>query len=137
MIVSAWNVADIENMNLPPCHAFFQFYVADGKLSLQLYQRSADTFLGVPFNIASYALLLMMVAQVTGLKPGEFVHTFGDVHIYKDHLEQVKLQLTREPRPLPKMKINPDVKSIFDFKFEDFELVDYDPHPHIKGKVSV
>ena len=137
MIVSAWNVADIENMNLPPCHAFFQFYVADGKLSLQLYQRSADTFLGVPFNIASYALLLMMVAQVTGLKPGEFVHTFGDVHIYKDHLEQVKLQLTREPRPLPKMKINPEVKSIFDFKFEDFELVDYDPHPHIKGKVSV
>ena len=115
----------------------FQFYVADGKLSLQLYQRSADTFLGVPFNIASYALLLMMVAQVTGLQPGEFVHTFGDVHIYKDHLEQVKLQLTREPRPLPKMKINPDVKSIFDFKFEDFELVDYDPHPHIKGKVSV
>ena len=137
MIVSAWNVADIENMNLPPCHAFFQFYVADGKLSLQLYQRSADTFLGVPFNIASYALLLMMVAQVTGLKPGEFVHTFGDVHIYKDHLEQVKLQLTREPRPLPKMKINPDVKSIFDFKFEDFELINYDPHPHIKGKVSV
>ena len=137
MIVSAWNVADIENMNLPPCHAFFQFYVADGKLSLQLYQRSADTFLGVPFNIASYALLLMMVAQVTGLQPGEFVHTFGDVHIYKDHLEQVKLQLTREPRPLPKMKINPNVKSIFDFKFEDFELVDYDPHPHIKGKVSV
>jgi thymidylate synthase len=137
MIVSAWNVADIDNMNLPPCHAFFQFYVADGKLSLQLYQRSADTFLGVPFNIASYALLLMMVAQVTGLKPGEFVHTFGDVHIYKDHLEQVKLQLTREPRPLPKMKINPEVKSIFDFKFEDFELVDYDPHPHIKGKVSV
>jgi thymidylate synthase len=114
-----------------------KFYVADGKLSLQLYQRSADTFLGVPFNIASYALLLMMVAQVTGLKPGEFVHTFGDVHIYKDHLEQVKLQLTREPRPLPKMKINPEVKSIFDFKFEDFELVDYDPHPHIKGKVSV
>ena len=136
IIVSAWNVGDLENMNLPPCHAFFQFYVADGKLSLQLYQRSADTFLGVPFNIASYALL-MMVAQVTGLKPGEFVHTFGDVHIYKDHLEQVKLQLTREPRPLPKMKINPDVKDIFSFKFEDFELVDYDPHPHIKGKVSV
>ena len=124
-------------MNLPPCHAFFQFYVADGKLSLQLYQRSADTFLGVPFNIASYALLLMMVAQVTGLKPGEFVHTLGDTHIYSNHLEQVKLQLTREPRPLPKMKINPDVKSIFDFKFEDFELVDYDPHPHIKGVVAV
>ena len=137
IIVNAWNVGDLENMNLPPCHAFFQFYVADGKLSLQLYQRSADTFLGVPFNIASYALLLMMVAQVTGLKPGEFVHTFGDVHIYKDHLEQVKLQLTREPRPLPKMKINPEVKDIFGFKFEDFELVDYDPHPHIKGKVSV
>ena len=124
-------------MNLPPCHAFFQFYVADGKLSLQLYQRSADTFLGVPFNIASYALLLMMVAQVTGLKPGEFVHTLGDTHIYSNHLEQVKLQLTREPRPLPKMKINPEVKNIFDFKFEDFELVDYDPHPHIKGVVAV
>ena len=137
MIVSAWNVADIDNMNLPPCHAFFQFYVADGKLSLQLYQRSADTFLGVPFNIASYALLLMMVAQVTGLKPGEFVHTLGDTHIYTNHLEQVKLQLTREPRPLPKMKINPDVKDIFSFKFEDFELVDYDPHPHIKGVVAV
>ena len=137
MIVSAWNVADIDNMNLPPCHAFFQFYVADGKLSLQLYQRSADTFLGVPFNIASYALLLMMVAQVTGLKPGEFVHTLGDTHIYSNHIEQVKLQLTREPRPLPKMKINPDVKDIFSFKFEDFELVDYDPHPHIKGIVAV
>ena len=137
MIVSAWNVADIDNMNLPPCHAFFQFYVADGKLSLQLYQRSADTFLGVPFNIASYALLLMMVAQVTGLKPGEFVHTLGDTHIYSNHIEQVKLQLTREPRPLPKMKINPDVKDIFSFKFEDFELVDYDPHPHIKGVVAV
>ena len=137
IIVSAWNVGDLDNMNLPPCHAFFQFYVADGKLSLQLYQRSADTFLGVPFNIASYALLLMMVAQVTGLKPGEFVHTLGDTHIYSNHLEQVKLQLTREPRPLPKMKINPDVKSIFDFKFEDFELVDYDPHPHIKGVVAV
>ena len=135
--MSAWNVGDLDNMNLPPCHAFFQFYVADGKLSLQLYQRSADTFLGVPFNIASYALLLMMVAQVTGLKPGEFVHTLGDTHIYSNHLEQVKLQLTREPRPLPKMKINPDVKSIFDFKFEDFELVDYDPHPHIKGVVAV
>jgi thymidylate synthase len=137
IIVSAWNVADVEKMALPPCHTLFQFYVAEGKLSCMLYQRSADTFLGVPFNIASYALLLMMVAQVTGLKAGEFVHTFGDVHIYKDHLEQVKLQLTREPRPLPKMKINPDVKSLFDFKFEDFELVDYDPHPHIKGKVSV
>jgi thymidylate synthase len=130
-------VADLKNMNLPPCHAFFQFYVADGKLSLQLYQRSADSFLGVPFNIASYALLLMMMAQVTGLKPGEFIHTTGDTHLYTNHLEQAKLQLTREPRPLPKMKINPDVKSIFDFKFEDFELVDYDPHPHIKGVVAV
>ena len=116
---------------------FFQFYVADGKLSLQMYQRSADTFLGVPFNIASYALLLLMVAQVTGLKPGEFIHTLGDTHLYVNHLEQVDLQLTREPRPLPKMKINPDVKNIFDFKFEDFELVDYDPHPHIAGKVAV
>ena len=124
-------------MNLPPCHAFFQFYVADGKLSLQLYQRSADSFLGVPFNIASYALLLMMMAQVTGLKPGEFIHTTGDTHLYTNHLEQAKLQLTRDPRPLPKMKINPDVKSIFDFKYEDFELVDYDPHPHIKGVVAV
>ena len=137
MIVSAWNVAEVEDMALPPCHVLFQFYVSDGHLSCQLYQRSADTFLGVPFNIASYALLLMMVAQVTGLKAGEFVHTFGDVHIYKDHLEQVKLQLTREPRPLPKMKINPEVKDIFSFKYEDFELTDYDPHPHIKGKVSV
>ena len=137
IIVSAWNVADLKNMNLPPCHAFFQFYVADGKLSLQLYQRSADSFLGVPFNIASYALLLMMMAQVTGLKPGEFIHTTGDTHLYTNHLEQAKLQLTREPRPLPKMKINPDVKSIFDFKYEDFELVDYDPHPHIKGVVAV
>jgi thymidylate synthase len=116
---------------------FFQFYVADGKLSLQMYQRSADTFLGVPFNIASYALLLLMVAQVTGLKPGEFIHTLGDTHLYVNHLEQVDLQLTREPRPLPKMKINPDVKNIFDFKYEDFELVDYDPHPHIKGVVAV
>ena len=124
-------------LGLPPCHAFFQFYVADGKLSLQLYQRSADTFLGVPFNIASYALLLMMVAQVTGLKPGEFVHTLGDTHIYSNHIEQVKLQLTREPRPLPKMRINPEVKDIFSFKYEDFELVDYDPHPHIKGVVAV
>ncbi|NLO70789.1 MAG: thymidylate synthase [Porphyromonadaceae bacterium] len=137
IIVSAWNVADIPNMNLPPCHAFFQFYVADGKLSLQLYQRSADVFLGVPFNIASYALLLKMMAQVTGLKEGDFVHTFGDVHIYSNHLEQVKLQLSRETRPLPKMIINPDVKSIFDFKFSDFELTDYDPHPHIKGEVAV
>ena len=137
IIVNAWNVADLGNMNLPPCHMFFQFYVADGKLSLQMYQRSADTFLGVPFNIASYALLLMMVAQVTGLKPGEFIHTTGDTHLYLNHLEQVQLQLTREPRALPKMKINPEVKSIFDFKYEDFELVDYDPHPHIKGVVAV
>ena len=137
MLVSAWNVADINNMNLPPCHIFFQFYVANGKLSLQLYQRSADIFLGVPFNIASYALLLQMVAQVTGLQPGEFVHTFGDAHIYQNHLEQVKLQLSREPRKLPLMKINPEVKDIFNFKFEDFELVNYDPHPHIAGKVSV
>ena len=137
IIVNAWNVADLGNMNRPPCHMFFQFYVADGKLSLQMYQRSADTFLGVPFNIASYALLLMMMAQVTGLKPGEFIHTTGDTHLYVNHLEQVQLQLTREPRPLPKMKINPDVKSIFDFKYEDFELVDYDPHPHIKGVVAV
>lgn len=137
IIVSAWNVADIDNMNLPPCHALFQFYVADGKLSLQLYQRSADLFLGVPFNIASYALLLMMMAQVTGLEPGEFIHTLGDAHIYNNHLEQVKLQLTREPRKLPKMIINPEVKNIFDFKYEDFQLVDYDPHPHIAGVVSV
>ena len=137
IIVNAWNVADLGNMNLPPCHMFFQFYVANGKLSLQMYQRSADTFLGVPFNIASYALLLMMMAQVTGLKPGEFIHTTGDTHLYVNHLEQVQLQLTREPRALPKMKINPDVKSIFDFKYEDFELVDYDPHPHIKGVVAV
>lgn len=137
IIVSSWNVADIPNMNLPPCHAFFQFYVANGKLSLQLYQRSADIFLGVPFNIASYALLLMMMAQVTGLEAGEFVHTLGDAHIYTNHLDQVKLQLSREPRPLPKMIINPDVKSIFDFKFEDFTLEGYDPHPHIKGEVAV
>lgn len=137
IIVSAWNVADIPNMALPPCHAFFQFYVADGKLSLQLYQRSADTFLGVPFNIASYALLTMMMAQVCGLKPGDFVHTFGDTHVYLNHLEQAQLQLSREPRKLPEMIINPDVKSIFDFKYEDFELVGYDPHPHIAAKVSV
>ncbi len=137
MLVSAWNVADLGNMNLPPCHILFQFYVADGRLSLQLYQRSADIFLGVPFNIASYALLLQMMAQVTGLKAGDFVHTIGDAHIYRNHLEQVKLQLSREPRQLPRMLINPEVKSIFDFKFEDFELVDYNPHPHIAGKVSV
>ena len=137
IIVSAWNVADLPNMNLPPCHAFFQFYVADGKLSLQLYQRSADTFLGVPFNIASYALLLMMVAQVTGLEPGDFVHTLGDAHIYNNHFEQIQEQLSREPRKLPRMVINPDVKSIFDFKYEDFKLEDYDPHPHIKGIVAV
>ena len=137
LIVSAWNVAEIDNMKLPPCHAFFQFYVADGKLSLQLYQRSADIFLGVPFNIASYALLLHMVAQVTGLEPGTFVHTLGDAHIYSNHKEQIELQLTREPRKLPRLKINPNVKNIFDFKFEDFEIVDYDPHPHIAGVVSV
>lgn len=137
IIVSAWNVADLNNMNLPPCHAFFQFYVADGRLSLQLYQRSADCFLGVPFNIASYALLLMMMAQVTGLKAGDFIHTLGDTHIYNNHLEQVKLQLERTPRPLPTMKINPNVKDIFSFKYEDFELEGYDPHPHIKGVVAV
>ncbi len=137
LIVSAWNVADIDNMNLPPCHILFQFYVADGKLSCQLYQRSADTFLGVPFNIASYALLTMMVAQVCNLQPGDFVYTTGDTHLYLDHIEQAKLQLTREPRPLPKMHINPLVKSIFDFQYEDFELTDYDPHPHIKATVSV
>ncbi len=137
IIVSAWNVADIQNMNLPPCHAFFQFYVADGKLSLQLYQRSADIFLGVPFNIASYALLLMMVAQVTGLEAGEFVHTLGDAHIYSNHFEQVDLQLSREPFALPKMEINPEVRSIFDFKYEDFTLKGYESHPHIKGIVAV
>lgn len=137
LIVSAWNVADIDTMKLPPCHCLFQFYVANGRLSLQLYQRSADTFLGVPFNIASYALLLMMIAQVTGLKPGEFIHTTGDTHLYLNHLEQVKLQLTREPRPLPKMIINPDVKDIFDFKYEDFTLEGYDAWPHIKGDVAV
>lgn len=137
IIVSAWNVGDLPNMNLPPCHAFFQFYVADGKLSCQLYQRSADTFLGVPFNIASYALLTMMMAQVTGLKPGEFVHTLGDTHLYTNHVEQAKLQLTREPYPLPTMKINPDVKDIFSFKYEDFSLENYQSHPHIKGAISV
>ena len=137
MIVSAWNVSDIEQMHLPPCHCLFQFYVADGKLSLQLYQRSADTFLGVPFNIASYALLLQMMAQVCGLQPGEFIHTTGDTHIYLNHLEQVKLQLTRTPRPLPRMRLNPDVKDIFSFKYEDFQLEGYDPWPHIPGVVSV
>ena len=137
LIVSAWNVADLGNMNLPPCHILFQFYVADGRLSLQLYQRSADTFLGVPFNIASYSLLLMMMAQVTGLKAGDFVYTTGDTHLYLDHIEQARLQLTREPRPLPRMKINPEVKSIFDFKYEDFTLEDYNPHDHIKATVSV
>jgi thymidylate synthase len=137
LIVSAWNVADINHMKLPPCHAFFQFYVAEGKLSCQLYQRSADIFLGVPFNIASYALLTMMVAQVCGLKPGEFIHTLGDAHLYSNHIEQAKLQLTRDLRPLPVMKINPEVKSIFDFKFEDFQLENYDPHPHIKASVAV
>lgn len=137
IIVSAWNVAEIENMALPPCHAFFQFYVADGKLSCQLYQRSADTFLGVPFNIASYALLTMMMAQVCDLKAGNFVHTFGDAHLYSNHLAQAQLQLSREIRPLPKMKINPEVKSIFDFKYEDFKLEGYDPHPHIKAAVAV
>ncbi|MFN5704663.1 MAG: thymidylate synthase [bacterium] len=137
LIVSAWNVAEIENMALPPCHAFFQFYVANGKLSCQLYQRSADIFLGVPFNIASYALLNLMVAQVCGLEPGEFVHTLGDAHLYSNHLDQARLQLSREFRPLPIMKINADVKNIFDFKFEDFTLEGYDPHPHIKAVVAV
>lgn len=137
LIVSAWNVAEVEQMALPPCHTLFQFYVADGRLSLQLYQRSADIFLGVPFNIASYALLLMMVAQVAGLKAGDFVHTLGDAHIYKNHLEQVKLQIQREPRPLPTMKINPDVKDLFSFQYEDFLLENYDPHPHIAGVVAV
>lgn len=137
IIVNAWNVADLKNMNLPPCHMFFQFYVANGRLSLQMYQRSADTFLGVPFNIASYALLLQMMAQVTGLEAGDFIHTLGDAHIYLNHLEQVDLQLTRTPRPLPVMKLNPDVKDIFGFRYEDFQLEGYDPWPHIAGKVSV
>lgn len=137
LIVSAWNVGEIDEMKLPPCHVFFQFYVADGKLSCQLYQRSADIFLGVPFNIASYALLLQMVAQVTGLEAGEFIHTLGDAHIYSNHMEQVKLQLSREPMELPKMVINPDVKSIFDFTFKDFDLQDYNSHPHIKGVVAI
>lgn len=137
LIVSAWNVGEIPKMKLPPCHAFFQFYVADGKLSCQLYQRSADVFLGVPFNIASYALLLQMVAQVTGHGVGDFVHTMGDAHLYSNHMEQVDLQLTRDARPLPKLKLNPKIDSIFDFKFEDIEIVDYDPHPAIKGKVAV
>lgn len=137
IIVSAWNVAEVNKMALPPCHSLFQFYVANGRLSLQLYQRSADLFLGVPFNIASYALLTLMMAQVTGLKAGDFVHTLGDAHIYSNHVEQVKLQLTREPRPLPVMHLNPEVKDIFDFKFEDFELTGYDPWPHIAGTVAV
>jgi thymidylate synthase len=137
IIVSAWNVGEIDKMALPPCHAFFQFYVADGKLSCQLYQRSADTFLGVPFNIASYALLTMMMAQVCGLKPGYFVHTLGDAHLYSNHLDQARLQLTRDFRPLPQMKINPEITNLFDFKYEDFELVNYDPHPHIKAAVAV
>ena len=137
IIVSAWNVGEIERMALPPCHAFFQFYVADGRLSCQLYQRSADIFLGVPFNIASYALLLLMMAQVTGLEAGDFVHTFGDAHLYLNHLEQTDLQLSREPRPLPVMSINPDVNDLFAFRYEDFELQNYDPHPHIKAPVAV
>ena len=136
-IVCAWNVGDIDKMALPPCHVLFQFYVADGKLSCQLYQRSCDIFLGIPFNIASYALLTAMMAQITGLQPGEFVHTLGDAHIYLNHLEQVKLQLTREPRPLPVLKLNPDVKLIFDFRYEDFSIEGYEPHPHIKGDIAV
>lgn len=137
MIVNAWNVAEVDSMALPPCHTMFQFYVADGRLSLQLYQRSADTFLGVPFNIASYALLLQMVAQVTGLKAGDFIHTTGDTHLYLNHLDQARLQLTRTPRKLPVMKINPDVKDLFDFRYEDFQLEGYDPYDHIKAEVSV
>ncbi len=137
LIVSAWNPADVDKMALPPCHCLFQFYVAGGRLSCQLYQRSADTFLGVPFNIASYALLTLMVAQVTGLKPGDFVHTLGDAHLYSNHIEQAHLQLSRSPRPLPTMKLNPDVKDIFGFRYEDFSLQGYDPHPHIKAEVAV
>lgn len=137
LIVSAWNVPEVPNMALPPCHTLFQFYIADGRLSCQLYQRSADLFLGVPFNIASYALLTMMIAQVTGYEPGDFVHTFGDAHIYHNHFEQVKLQLSREPRPLPQMELNPEVKSIFDFTYEDFQLLNYDPHPTIKAPIAV
>ena len=137
LMVSAWNVAEVKNMALPPCHALFQFYVAGGKLSCQLYQRSADVFLGVPFNIASYALLTLMLAQVCDLEPGDFVHTLGDAHLYSNHLEQADLQLSRDFRPLPKMEINPEVKNIFDFKYEDFTLVGYDPHPHVKGEVAV
>jgi thymidylate synthase len=137
LIVSAWNVGELDQMRLAPCHAFFQFYVSQGKLSCQLYQRSADIFLGVPFNIASYALLTMMIAQVTDLKPGDFVHTFGDAHLYLNHVEQARLQLSRETRPLPRMKINPAVRSIFDFKFEDFTLEGYDPHPAIKAPVAI
>ncbi|MDH3718260.1 MAG: thymidylate synthase, partial [Planctomycetota bacterium] len=137
LIVSAWNVADLPRMALAPCHMVFQFYVAEGRLSCQLYQRSADVFLGVPFNIASYSLLTMMVAQVTGLLPGEFIHTFGDAHLYNNHLDEAHLQLSRDPRPLPTMELNPDVKSISEFSYEDFRLIDYDPHPHIKAKVSV
>ena len=137
LMVSAWNVADVDQMALPPCHCLFQFYVADGKLSCQLYQRSADVFLGVPFNIASYALFTMMMAQVCGLQPGEFIHTFGDAHLYSNHMEQANLQLSRECRPLPTMKINPEIKDIFSFTYEDFELLNYDPHPHIKAPVAV
>lgn len=137
IIVNAWNVADLPDMRLSPCHALFQFYVANGRLSCQLYQRSADVFLGVPFNIASYALLTQMMAQICNLEPGDFIHTFGDVHLYSNHIEQAKLQLTREPRPLPRLEINPEVKDIFAFKFEDFVLHDYDPHPHIKAEVAV
>ncbi len=137
LIVSAWNVADVDQMALPPCHLLFQFYVAQGRLSCQMYQRSADVFLGVPFNIASYALLTLMVAQVTDLQPGEFIHTFGDAHLYNNHLDQTRLQLSRQPRPLPAMKINPAIKSLFDFRFEDFTLENYDPHPHIKAPVAV
>lgn len=137
LIVSAWNVADLPHMNLPPCHLLFQFYVADGRLSLQLYQRSADLFLGVPFNIASYALLLQMTAQVTGLRPGDFILTLGDAHIYRNHLDQVRQQLSRSPRPLPRMELNPARSSLFDFRYDDFRLVGYDPHPHIAGQVSV